>query len=503
MTENSTTGTTRLPALEALANEISWIYLDAGRPSYRTVATALAEADEKAPSHTAVGKVLRCAELPRWRYVELIVRYLGSTRGKDRATLDTDVERVRSLWAAASDPAAVARRSATSPATPAILSGGVLLPHRPDELDRNCVLPLALDDQWMPRDFLRRMAVEGATTADVESDRLGMMQRELIRSLITAKRVVINRAFLFRNDVVTRSYTTDGARAAFADLVREKAILIFLINERDPLESDYAKGTAAEPAARAWAGIAKSVDVGCVRFHWDGEEENRRLTREWHRDFERRIRLTATIRGDRLLALLADVRAPRADPGRLETQLDDISRRSLPDGPVPISRSKLYREFVVREAKDIDIRRYDFAKPNMIALKWLFDLVYNSNLATRLGVALAGPADSVHRSMVHSPHFLQDEPGDRADLARVRCALMEIIQDAVFRHEYSAGALRLFDGVTLQQVVEIRGSEPWRRYTEAVDMLLKEPWLLAHPERGLRNVLQRYDELLSTVGGLS
>lgn len=53
----------------------------------------------------------------------------------------------------------------------------------------------------------------------------------------------------------------------------------------------------------------------------------------------------------------------------------------------------------MRSPEDIERRVYDFAKPNMIPLKWLIDLAYNSNLATRLGVALGGPVDSVHRSV--------------------------------------------------------------------------------------------------------
>jgi hypothetical protein len=503
MNENSEIASGRSPALETLASQLNLLYLNAGRPSLRSIAKALKNAvdgnGERPPSHTSVGVVLHCAHLPRWRYLELIVRHLGKLRSRPTADIDADVARFRDLWVAAAGPVVVRQESGPDE-TEETFSGGLQAPHKPEDLNLNCVLPLALDDQWMPRHLLWRMAVEGASADEVEQDRQRLIQGEFIRSLVTAKRVVINRAFLFRNEVISRSYTKDSESGeAFAELLRQQAVFIFLIDERDPLECGYAKEPSARASARAWAEIAGSVQVSCVRFDWEDEEENKRQANAWHGDFDRRIRLTATINRDRLLE---DVGAGGGDADVLGNQLDGLSRRAMPRKRVRITRTQLYEEFVVRDPADVAPRRYDFAKPNMIALKWLFDLVYNSNLATRLGVALAGPVDSVHRSMVHSPSFFQDEPGEtRLDVARVRSAVMETIQDALFRRGYGVGALSVFDGVTLPDVVRIREGEPWKRYARAVDTLLAEPWLLAHPERGLREVLQRYDDMISAIGG--
>ena len=156
----------------------------------------------------------------------------------------------------------------------------------------------------------------------------------------------------------------------------------------------------------------------------------------------------------------------------------------------------------MRDPQDIAPGRYDFTKPYLVPLKWLFDLVYNSNLATELQLAMTTPVDSVHRSVVHNPNFFQDEvQGDGFHPGRVRAAIMETIQSALFRRDFSTGALSVFEAVTLPQVVTIRRSEPWRAYTDAVNALLAEPWLLSHPERGILHVYRLYDDLISYIRG--
>ena len=103
---------------------------------------------------------------------------------------------------------------------------------------------------------------------------------------------------------------------------------------------------------------------------------------------------------------------------------------------------------------------------------------------------------------MHIPNFLQDlVPGEGFDPARVRASIMETIQDALFRRDFSTGALSMFDAVTLPQVVAIRKSEPWQKYVDAVDVLLEEPWLLPHPERGLLHVYRCYDDLIDYIYG--
>ncbi len=490
-----TGGTPPDPALRALGAALTQLYVQAGAPSKRGIAWALKDepGDPRPPSHTTVGDVLRCEKLPRWRYVELIVRHLGALRVRPAVEIERDVIRVRELWSNARTTGAPAR---TPPHAEPLgsLAGGLQSLYTPADLEFNCVLPLALDDQWMPRGLLQRMAAGRLSAAAAERERRRLVRSEFVRSLITAKQVVLNRAFLFRNDAISEVYTE--SRDALVELLEQEAVLVFLIDERDPLDSPYAKHPDAHSTARAWAEIARRTQVGCVRFSWDNAENEEHAT-AWHRDFETRVRQAVQINCERLVT---DAGAADGDAGVLRVQLNKVSRRSLPKRPIPITRTRFYREFLVRSAEDIERRVYDFAKPNMIPLKWLIDLAYNSNLATRLGVALGGPVDSVHRSVVHASNH--QSLGGGLDPAPLRTAVLETIQDALFRRAYDAGALSVFDGIPLARVVEIRAGKPWLRYTAAVDGLLAEPALLSHPERGLRQVLQNYDELIESIGSV-
>jgi hypothetical protein len=80
---------------------------------------------------------------------------------------------------------------------------------------------------------------------------------------------------------------------------------------------------------------------------------------------------------------------------------------------------------------------------------------------------------------------------------------METVQDAIFVGGYTSGSLAMFDGLTLSDVVAIRNSEAWRRYIQALDSLLAEPWLMSHPERGLPFVYGRYASLIDYISGIS
>lgn len=369
----------------------------------------------------------------------------------------------------------------------------------PADLGYNCVVPYALDDQWVPRHQLRIMQNDGASLTDLGELRDTVIRREYVRSLITAERIVINRSFLFRNPVLAAGYTanTEGM-TAFAELLHSGAIVLFLTTERSPLQSEWAEESEpAMAAARALEPILRSVRAWCVRFSW--EDDNSTRLDDMKGGFANRIKGAVSLDHKRFLE---DVQAVTDDVRGFRSQLALLPRLATPTQPVPITRSNLYAEYIVRDPRDIGPGRYDFTKPYVVPLKWLFDLIYNSNLATELQLALATPADSAHRSVVHNPNFFQDDfQGEGFDPARVRAAIMETVLDALFWHDFTTGALSAFDGVTLPQVVTIRRSETWLKYSNAVNVLLEEPWLLPHPERGLPHVYRCYDELIGFIGG--
>lgn len=476
-------------ALRELRDALHRLHLTAGKPSGREISRQLGGL----PSHTTVSSVLRCDKACKWWQLEPIIEHLNG-----------DVENFRRLWMAtqrdSGDSADAVTVTELSQEAPETVSAPIKFRQFvPADLGNGCVLPHALDDQWVPRGQLRLMQADGASLKDLGELRSDVIRREYVRSLITAERIIINRSFLFRNPVLSAGYTTGiEGRNAFTELLRDGAIVLFLTKELSPLDSDWAKESAvAREAATALEPILRSVRAWCVRLSWG--RDNDELIDAWNARFGERIKRAIGMDHGRFLK---DTGATSNDIAGFRQQLDLLPRLATPAAQVPITRSNLYAEYIVRDPQDIAPGRYDFTKPYLVPLKWLFDLVYNSNLATELQLAMTTPVDSVHRSVVHNPNFFQDEvQGDGFHPGRVRAAIMETIQSALFRRDFSTGALSVFEAVTLPQVVTIRRSEPWRAYTDAVNALLAEPWLLSHPERGILHVYRLYDDLISYIRG--
>jgi hypothetical protein len=379
----------------------------------------------------------------------------------------------------------------------------------PDDLGLNCAIPHALDDQWVSRELIREMAASRKSLGELSEKRDTLIRREYIRALITARKIVINRSYLLKNQAISRDYKTDPVgRAAFIELLRGGAIVPFLLKERTPLQSEFATDPDAAEGARIWNDLLSErdpggrgqVEVQCVRLSWN-DAENDRLVQERLSDaFASGIRNAA--RFD-YRQMLSDVGVEPSDA--FEERLRLMPKLSAPGLGEELSRTRMYRQYVIEDQGEVSTGKYDFTKPDMVAFKWLFDLVYNSNLAAALGLALIAPADSAHRSVVYRPEGVRqagatwDGPYEASYL---RTTVMETAQHAVFAEDYSPASLDIFDGLTLSDVVAIRNSDVWRTYMHALDSLLAEPWLMSHPERGLPFVYARFAALIKHISGI-
>lgn len=385
----------------------------------------------------------------------------------------------------------------------------VLFKLEPADLDRNCAIPHALDDQWVSRGLIKEMAASRKSLHELGEARDTLIRREYLRALVTARKIVINRSYLLKNKVISKDYRTDPvSRAAFMELLRDGAIVPFLLKERTPIQSEFAADPDAAEGTRTWNELLSAedpsgrgkVEVQCVRLSWDDAENDRLVQERLIEAFASGIRQAA---GFDYRRMLEDVGARPSD--MFEERLRLMPKISASWSRVELSRTALYQRYVVEDREAVASGKYDFTKPDMVAFKWLFDLIYNSNLAAALGLALVTPADSAHRSVVYRPRGLKPGDSSRTELREVsylRTTVMETVQDAIFVDDYSSGSLAMFDGLTLSDVVAIRGSEVWRNYSRALGSLLAEPWLMSHPERGLPFVYGRYAALIKYISGI-
>ncbi|MEV4707127.1 hypothetical protein [Actinoplanes sp. NPDC049316] len=457
--------------LGELRRELKRLHDGAGRPSSRKIKVQTGNRI----SHTTIAAVLSGA-MTRWDSLEPVVVALGG-----------DVAHVKRLWLRAVDDHEHEHEHKQESEPPLVINRIT-----PMELGANCVLPHAADDQWVPRAMLRQMADDGRALTELAALRGPLLRQEFVRALLTARRVVVNRSYLIRNPVFAEAFSTDPAeRGALAVLLRDRAIVPFLLTESSPVEGEFAEEPAARQAAHVWNEILREVTVTCVRFSWTDENSNALAVEDLEESFGTAIRRAT---GLNLRRLLADAEVRAEDERAFGEQVKLLPKAHTAEGDeVPLTRSELYRRHIVRPRTKVRDGVYDFDKPYMVALKWLFDLIYNSNLAVRLGVALTKPVDSAHRSLVHHPNFFQTgEDPEAFDSARVRAAVMEAVHDAL--SDWPA-----LGDLSLARVVAVRASRPWRRYTMAVDTLLDEPWLLSHPRYGLGEVRRRHGDMLAAI----
>ncbi|MEU6596437.1 hypothetical protein [Streptomyces flaveolus] len=94
-------------------------------------------------------------------------------------------------------------------------SDSLMSPIRPEELDPGAVIAQSLDNQWVPAQLTREMIERGESLDQVDHRRVREVRAEYFRSLINASQVVINRAYFYNNDAISRDLVEEGeARAA-------------------------------------------------------------------------------------------------------------------------------------------------------------------------------------------------------------------------------------------------------------------------------------------------
>src|SRR5438270_10134518 len=76
----------------------------------------------------------------------------------------------------------------------------------PDGLKTIPVLCQAFDNQWLPRSLLKEAIKAGGITSELAQKREELGRAEYIRSLINGEQVVVNRAFIYNNEIIYRDY---------------------------------------------------------------------------------------------------------------------------------------------------------------------------------------------------------------------------------------------------------------------------------------------------------
>ncbi|MFI1973665.1 hypothetical protein [Streptomyces wedmorensis] len=331
------------------------------------------------------------------------------------------------------------------------------------DLTRYPVMAQALDNQWMPESMLIKARKQGSALDDLP-DRQTVIRAEFRRALVNSGALVANRAFLINNEAVSSHFlreTDTSERSAFAALLREEALIPFLLYEDNPTEPPMF--TYDHAAHRAWCELLSDyVTPACVRFSWD-RDENNQATRALGNHFAKGI---TNLNRMEPTQLAKDLKIPRQQAEQMKQGvLQKIAEWAVGKPDEAITRNVVYQEFITQQGSGPHERvlRDD---PNVIEVKQLVDLQYNVLVPVMSDVIAATPPQSPPRSALQE--LGRDAP--RTDPEGLGKLLRGLLADTLMRH---VDAPNSYGQMTLEQIIKLRREEEWNNYITSLEDLSK------------------------------
>lgn len=366
-------------------------------------------------------------------------------------------------------------------------------------------VPQALDNQWFDRELLGEALQVGTVDKSVLARRDGKARIEYLRALLATEKIIVNRAYLYNNPVVFRDYRTPGPdREAFRDLLREGAILPWLLGEPSPVpELDPDFETA--DGLTAWREVAESTAMSCVRLSWD-EEENARLSREMFREFGR-FALDFTQLDVKALQRDLALR-DEAHAESVLKRLREVSRwvHDQLDADRLVTRQQLYERFVVADGKPVTEYHFDAAKPHAAQVKQLLDLKYATNLADAVDVFSITPGDSPRRTALQEGLAALRGRG-RGDLGDTDSdQLITLLRNLAFENvQELLEAVPTLDRLSLADVHDVRREREWDTYRRLFSALVNSSSVetLTDSDQGAEAITKAYLTMLRKAEEIS
>jgi hypothetical protein len=322
---------------------------------------------------------------------------------------------------------------------------------------------------------------------------------EYLRSLINSQQVIMNRAFLFNNPVVSQDYSRKGLqREAFKHLLEKEVIVPYLIGENSPVQTpDSGPGAAlnfapAESFSK-WQYLCEEVRLSCIRLSWNPKENFDLLRQRLSVPFNKFV---AGANSGNMSQYLQDLGLDPSARDGLSRRLIELARFCLDlrdqDADRLVTRNELYQAFIT--AGNPTERKYDASKPFANEIKQLLDLSYNINLPDALGGYLITPVDSLPRTA------LQEWRPENIPTTVDGDQLLTLLKRAAFGLLNQMLNIKSMDRLTLQDICEVRRMDEWNDYIQNMESLLQSP--LTFADGGAFQVYKSYERLTAQITNL-
>jgi len=327
---------------------------------------------------------------------------------------------------------------------------------KPQDLDPVTVVAQCLDNQWAPRRLQVKQMEHALSLAEISNERNPEVRRGFIGALLSAKQVVINRAFLYCSHVLAASYSDRKDRPAFEGLLSDSTIVPFLFGEDSPLSPVKFDRL---PESDVWPQVAASSDLTCLRLDWDETSNKRLIDQQLARRFHGFAQTMTLLDADVLCTELQLEASPERVAG-LRARLSDVASFALVKSKGGfLTKTELYKEFVTPDGAPDFEGRIDRNKPFALQIKQLLDLQYNVNLSDALDRFTLTPIDSPPRSALQELQLMTQRAHslDMRDLMRVLANIR--LEDAL-----KDSANVPLENIDLETVRDVRRSGAFTKY---------------------------------------
>ena len=340
----------------------------------------------------------------------------------------------------------------------------------PSKLAKAAIVPQVLDYQWVPEALLGSMIKKGLSLKDVQQERSKHIIKEWRRALVYGEQVIVNRAFMFNNEVVVDDYDDIESRNYLKKLLDKKVIIPYLGVEDSPDQKpnfDF-----QDNLWDAWMDIVHDSHLSCVKLDWgDQSDDFKRLSGIYHNYIQT---LNTHQRAEHLANYLM---IPENQFEAFRKRLKDVASFAfnLADTRL-VTRNDLYMEFIVADGSNV-AEGYYSNKPFAAKIKQIVDLKYNVNLPDAMGRYSLTPEDSPPRSALGDlEETIQAKVINSENVSQILEALRNLSFEQISKGMY----LKSLGDLSLADVVTTRETDEWFEYKNAMLDLLANPLQFHH-----------------------
>jgi len=341
----------------------------------------------------------------------------------------------------------------------------------PSKLAKAAIVPQVLDNQWASEALLKKMIKKQKALKDVQKERSKDVVKEWRRALVYSEQVVVNRAFMFNNEVVVNDYDDSENRKHIKTLLNTKVIVPYLVFEDSP---DQKPNFDLKPNLwNAWMDVVNDTHLACVKLDWgDQNDDFKRLSGIYHNYVQT---LNTEQRAQHLAGYLG---IRKQEYPEFRKKLKEVARYAfnLANKGKAITRNDLYRKFVVTDETNIADGYYS-QKPFAAKIKQIVDLKYNVNLPDAMGRYALTPEGSPPRAALGD---LEETIHAKTITAKNVNEIIKALRSLAFDQITKGMYLKSLGDLTLEDVIKVRGTDEWFEYRDTLLDLLKKPLQFPH-----------------------